>query len=110
MKKSTLLAEALSPEGEKFSLFERDGEYTIGINHPSYCRPPHESVTFEIPRSEEGPIEIRLAPAGKIEGRLRGYTPHYVPVSMEGPDALMNREVSVRLLEHEGAWMRGIAV
>lgn len=31
MKKSTLLAEALSPEGEKFSLFERDGEYTIRV-------------------------------------------------------------------------------
>jgi protocatechuate 3,4-dioxygenase beta subunit len=51
-----------------------DGNYTISIDHPSYCRPPHGSVTFEIPRGEEGPIEIHLSPAGRIEGRLRGHT------------------------------------
>ena len=31
MKKSTQLAEAMSPDGQKFTLFERDGEYTIRV-------------------------------------------------------------------------------
>lgn len=34
-------------------------------------------------------------------GWLRGYTPHYVPVRMKGPNRLMEREVDVKLLAIE---------
>jgi MiaB/RimO family radical SAM methylthiotransferase len=36
------------------------------------------------------------------EGRLTGYTPHYVPVRMAGSGRLMEREIDVRLLRLDG--------
>ena len=36
------------------------------------------------------------------QGRLSGYTPHYIPVRLEGPDRLMGRDVEVRIVALEG--------
>ena len=36
------------------------------------------------------------------EGRLTGYTPHYVPMRFDGPDRLMEKEVDVRLVKMKG--------
>jgi protocatechuate 3,4-dioxygenase beta subunit len=54
----------------------RHGRYKIdsfGIAHPCYYGPV-PTFTMEVPRSDQGPIEIHLTPAGRIEGRLRGHT------------------------------------
>ncbi|MFH1016967.1 MAG: tRNA (N(6)-L-threonylcarbamoyladenosine(37)-C(2))-methylthiotransferase MtaB [Pseudomonadota bacterium] len=44
------------------------------------------------------------------KGCLTGYTPHYVPVRLEGPDRLMENEIDVRLNRSEGETLVGEAV
>jgi len=43
-------------------------------------------------------------------GRLAGYTPHYIPVRMQGPDRLMESEVDIELIEHDGQIVKGVVV
>jgi RNA polymerase sigma-70 factor (ECF subfamily) len=49
----------------------REGKCVLAIEHPYYLK--EQAIAVELPRQEDKPLEIRLAPAGRLEGRIRGY-------------------------------------
>ncbi len=48
------------------------GKYHLGASHPLYDR--GSAPIVEIPAADGAPIELKLKPAGRIEGRIRGLT------------------------------------
>ncbi len=55
-----------------------------------------------------GSVQPVLVENKRDEGnRLAGYTPHYIPVRIQGPDELMGREIDVRLIRREGESVMG---
>ncbi len=71
----------------------RNGSYHLGATHPLYER--GSTPLLEIPASDGTQIELKLKPAGRIEGRIRGLT------NLHGVKRRLNHSLDLKRIEAE---------
>lgn len=65
--------EALTADDGTFAIAGlTEGTYSFGADHPTYLREHHMPAEIEIPAAPGTRIELKLSPAGRLEGRIRG--------------------------------------